>query len=90
MLVVLKLVVQFGNLFDDAFALLYLLVISHIFHSPVQIINGTSLYESVIELRKWPENTYDDAGPSVNGRDRGEARLVRSKILGWYESVICK
>jgi len=53
----------------------------------VQIINGTSLSESVIELR-YAESTYDDDGPSFRGRDRGEARRVRGEELGWRESVL--
>lgn len=49
--VVLKLIVQCGELRDDALAFLCLLIIRHIAHSPVEIINGTSLSKSAIELR---------------------------------------
>jgi hypothetical protein len=49
--VVLKLILQFGELLNDALALLCLLIIRDLNHSPVKVINGTSLSASAIELR---------------------------------------
>lgn len=42
--VVLQLILQLGEVLDDALALLGLLLVGHSAHSSVEVINGTGLY----------------------------------------------
>jgi hypothetical protein len=82
---VLKLILQLGQVGNNALALIGLLTIVNADNSAVKIIYGASLSchtsQRLTLVIDCPVQAHEDDRPALVGRDRGEARLIGCEIL---------